>query len=499
MARKARAAGAMWYRLYETLDTGRATPRANVQNLLVQAVVEGFLAPGDALPSSRTLARRLGVARSTVTAAIRRLIDLGYVEARERSGYYVHPRVQRHFPDAAAAHRKAEAPSEAQHWRRRYRLDLSGQRNIAKPHNWQAYRYPFLYGQFDARLFPRNEWRDCVRHSLSLSAIRTWAPDLIDRDDASLTRQLQTQLLPARGVWVASEEILVTAGAQNALFLLACLLVGPGTVVGIEDPGYPDARNIFEMQGGTILPIPVDEHGMVIGEGVRNCDYLFVTPSHQCPTGVTMPRVRREALIARANAHDVVIVEDDHESELNFAGLPTPALKSLDNTHNVIYIGSLSKTLAHGVRLGYIVGPAELIRELRRVRRLCLRHPASNNELAAARFIQLGYHEAYVNHLNGIYRQRAERLEAAIDRFLPRWRYGAREGGSALWVEGPAELDANAVAASAASRDVLLEPGEVFFAGEHRPRNHLRMGYSSISAEDIDEGVRRLAEVTGSR
>lgn len=496
MGRRARAAGAMWSRLYRSREADTGTPRTMVQNTLVQAVVEGFIAPGDPLPSSRTLATRLGVARSTVTAALQRLIDLGYVEARERSGYYVHPRVQQHFPDTAGAAGQT-SPAQAQLWRRRFRLDLSQQRNIEKPHDWQDYRYPFLYGQFDARLFPRNEWRDCVRASLTLSGIKKWAPDRIDRDDPSLIRQLRSQLLPARGVWVGADQILVTAGAQNALFLLALLLVGEGTTVGVEDPGYPDARNIFEMQGGRMRPIAVDGHGMLVGDDIKACDYLFVTPSHQCPTGVTMPIERRERLIAQANAHDVVVIEDDHESELNFASSPTPALKSLDHTHNVIYIGSLSKTLAHGVRLGYVVGPAELIRELRKVRRLCLRHPANNNELAAARFIQSGYHEAYVNYLNGVYRERSQRLESAMRRHLPHWDCGPREGGSSLWVEGPGDMRASDVAARARRNGVLLEPGEVFFATEHAPGNYFRMGYSSISIEDIEEGIQRLASVAG--
>ncbi|UEX79236.1 MocR-like pyridoxine biosynthesis transcription factor PdxR [Spiribacter halobius] len=496
MGRKARAASAMWYRLYETLDADAGSPRARVQNLLVQAVVERFLAPGDALPSGRTLARRLGVARSTVTAALRRLMDLGYVESRERSGYYVHPRVQRHFADGGAVPKEG-TPSQDAFWEQRFRMDLSGQRNIAKPPDWQDYRYPFLYGQFDARLFPRHEWRDCVRASLSLAGIKAWAPDLIDRDEPSLIRQLQTQLLPARGVWVGTDEILVTAGAQNALFLLAMLLVEDGRVVGVEDPGYPDARNIFEMHGGSVRPIPMDDHGIVVGEAIRECDYLFVTPSHQCPTGVTLPIDRRERLIELANAHGVVIIEDDHESELNFASHPTPALKSLDQTHNVVYIGSLSKTLAHGMRLGYVAGPAALIRELRKVRRLCLRHPANNNEFTAAQFIRNGYHEAYVNYLNGIYRERSQALEAAIRRHLPAWRFRQREGGSALWVQGPANMHGDEVAAAARQQGVLVEPGHVFFSDDRAPRNYLRMGYSSISAEDIDEGIRRLAEVPG--
>ncbi len=311
------------------------------------------------------------------------------------------------------------AASAGVRWRERLKVQPSAQRNIQKPADWQQQPYPFIYGQFDATLFPSADWRECVLESLQPRALRRWAPDHIDRDDDALIEQIHRRLLPARGIWAERDQILVTNGAQHATFMLAQLLVGATTTVGIENPGYPDARNNFALRTRHVKALRVDEQGLVLGSALSGCAYVYVTPSHQCPTTVTMPLQRRVELLARAERDDFIVIEDDHESELNFSGHPTPALKSLDTTARVIYLGSLSKTLAHGLRLGYVVAPAELIRELRALRRLVMRHVATNNQQAAASFIAHGHQEAFVRRLNVAYRERAQALRAALAQHAP--------------------------------------------------------------------------------
>ncbi|MEO6566403.1 MAG: PLP-dependent aminotransferase family protein, partial [Casimicrobiaceae bacterium] len=233
--------------------------------------------------------------------------------------------------------------------------------------------------------------------------------------------------------------------------------------------------------------------GLMMGPALSGCEYVYVTPSHQCPTTVTMPLHRRIELLARAERDNFVVIEDDHESELNFSGSPTPALKSLDTQSRVIYIGSLSKTLAHGLRLGYVVAPAELIRELRALRRLVMRHVPTNNQQVAASFIAHGYQEAFVRRLNVAYRARAEKLRAALAQHAPALRPVAAQGGSALWVSAPNGTDTSELASRLYLQGVVVEPGDVFFAGMRQPKHHMRIGYSSIPAERIEAGVRLIA------
>ena len=243
------------------------------------------------------------------------------------------------------------------------------------PSDWQQMPYPFVYGQFDATQFPFRNWRRCVLETIEARSVRTWAPDHIDQDDEALLQQIHSRLLPARGIWVGRDQILVTRGAQQGLFLLAQLLVGANTHVSIESPGYPDARNNFALRTQHLHDLDVGEHGLVMNQHMDGCDYVFVTPSRQCPTTVTLSLARRSELLARASREDFVVIEGDHESELNFARRLTPALKSLDTEQRVIYLGSLSKTLALGLRLGFIVAH--------------------------------GFHESHVRNLIARYRERA--------------------------------------------------------------------------------------------
>jgi GntR family transcriptional regulator / MocR family aminotransferase len=367
------------------------------------------------------------------------------------------------------------------------------QRNIRKPDDWQQQPYPFIYGQFDATLFPYRDWRRCVLESLEARAVRRWAPDRIDRDEEALVEQVHQRLLPARGIWVERDEILITSGAQQATFLLSELLIGASTRVGIETPGYPDARNGFALRTRHLHALRVDADGLVPSPALARCDYVYVTPSHQCPTTVTMSLERRNALLARAERDDFIVIEDDHESELNFSGNPTPALKSLDTAQRVLYLGSLSKTLAHGLRLGFVVAPVELIRELRALRRLMMRHVCTNNQQAAASFIAHGFQEAYVRRLNIVYRERASALREALARHAPQLDPMPARGGSALWVTGPAGLDTGTLAERLYPQGVIVEPGAVFYPAAKAPLNRMRIGYSSIAADRIDAGVRLIA------
>src|SRR5215211_3164957 len=414
---------AMWGQLFALTPSGQGPLQARIRQMLVAAILDGRLAPGTALPSSRELAEELGIARNTVVLAYQHLVDAGFLESRERRGYFVSREIQRPLEPQSAVE------SVAIEWNGRFVARPSAQRNIVKAADWQRYPYPFLYGQFDSTLFPVAEWRECSRRALGTSELRRWAPDLIDGDDPLLVDQIRSRILPRRGVWVTPAEVMITIGAQQALFLLAELLVGPGTTVAMEDPGYPDARNIFSMRTRHVRPVPVDGLGAVPGKELSGCDYLFVTPSYQCPTSATMPLCRREEILAAAAAQDIIIIEDDYETHSGFSEVPAPALRSLGRDSRVLYVGSLSKILAPGLRLGFLVGPPELISEARALRRLMLRHPPANNQRTAALFLSLGHHTALARRLAHIHRDRSLVLRRALDRHLPGFPYSTHQGG----------------------------------------------------------------------
>jgi GntR family transcriptional regulator/MocR family aminotransferase len=331
--------GVMWKQLFQQKANSSISLQAQIRQMLVSVILDGQLPAGSPLPSSRDLSIQLGVARNTVVLAYQQLQDEGYLISRERSGYYVNSEMLVGSLDVEAV------PPPLSHqpdWASRYRFRPSLQRNISKRADWQKYPYPFIYGQYDPQLFPTADWRECCMKALSILEIYEWAQDMILHDDETLVQQIRTRVLPKRGVWAAADEIVITVGAQQALYLLADLLLRPDTMIGMEDPGYPDARNIFSSRTARLVPLPVDDHGLQLGEALRGCPYVYVTPSHQCPTTVKMPLERRETLLRQAEEADFVIIEDDYESENRFEGTPTPPLKSLDRNNRVIYVGSLS-------------------------------------------------------------------------------------------------------------------------------------------------------------
>ncbi|RPH64634.1 MAG: PLP-dependent aminotransferase family protein [Burkholderiales bacterium] len=483
--------GQIWKSRFEQTPPGPSLSD-RIGRMLMAAIRARVLVAGAALPSSRDLAAELGVARNTVVAAFERLVAEGLLASRARSGFFVREATDAAWPQPDPMVTLGDLPAPV--WSARLRLHPGRQRTLAKPLDWERYRYPFVYGQVDPAMFPHSEWRDCCDRALRGHDAREALVDQVDRDDPMLVEQIRTRLLPRRGVWARDSEILVTMGAQHALYLVASLLAGRGTTVGIEDPCYPDARNIFALTGARLRPLSIDADGLRIDARLTGCDYLYLTPSHQCPTTVTMPMERRRALIELAAASDCVLIEDDFEPDSSYEGNPTPALKSLDLAGRVVYVGSLSKTLAPGIRLGCIVGPAELVAELRRLRRLMLRHPPTAGQRALALFLADGHFDSLARRLRGIWRERARRLAQAIDLHLPDWRYTLPRGGSALWARLPADLDTDRLAGLATRHGALVEPGTAFFARPGDGRHGLRLGLSSIPTDRIDAGTAALAQ-----
>lgn len=467
------------------------TLQTRVREMMVSAILDGYLQADERLPSPRKLGKELGVARNTVIEAYKQLTDDGYLYVEERRGYFV---ARRNADDLSLIqgtvnHKHSGTSLE---WTTRLTASLSAQRNIVKARDWQSFTYPFITGQLDPALFPVADWRDCCRVAMNTSGTLDWASDHADTDNMMLVDQLRSRVLPGRGINAAPEEVLITMGAQHALYILADLLL-TGKCVGIEEPGYPDARNIFSLRAGQLLSLPLDSEGLMVGEHLAACDYVYVTPGHQSPTTVTMSLERRHALLTAAEKFDFVILEDDYEGESNYVKQPTPALRSLDQHDRVIYIGSLSKILAPGLRLGYLVAAEELIYEARLLRRLMLRHAPGNNECGIALFLSRGHYDVLVRRLKRNYQQRWQVMRDALQTYLPDYESPSNYGGTAFWLRGPENLDCRWLQRVAAQHSILIEPGDVYFAQQPVPLNYFRLGLSSIPLERIEPGVKKLA------
>ncbi|MGI9407436.1 MAG: PLP-dependent aminotransferase family protein [Hyphomicrobiaceae bacterium] len=479
------------FRLQPASESGL---QAQLREKLVAAILDGQIPKNERLPSTRHLSKVLGISRNTVTLAYQSLIDDGFLVSRERSGTFVNSELTVNQLQTYSKPKPSGPAHPHTEWTSRLRVRPSAQENIAKPADWPDYPYPFIYGQVDDKLFPIAEWRDCSRRALGRQWLDSWTADHHTNDDEMLIEQIRTRLLPRRGIMANKDEILVTLGAQNALYLLASLLVKRDTITGLENPGYPDVRNIFELRTDRIVALPVDDEGLLIDAETGRCGIIYVTPSHHAPTTVTMPEVRRLQLLEAASANDSLIIEDDYEFETNFVSAPSPALKSLDREGRVLYVGSLSKTLFPGLRLGYLVADAELIREARALRRLMIRHPPNVNQRTAAQFIALGHHDAMLLRLRRAYGRRWENIRNAVTELLPGYRIMPSNGGSSIWIEGPEGFDAIELARRALKRGVIIEPGHIYFAETPAPRNHFRLGFSSIESNKISDGIKIIAE-----
>jgi GntR family transcriptional regulator/MocR family aminotransferase len=463
---------------------------------LAVAILEGRIAPDQPIASSRKLSQALKVSRQTVMLAYEELVDDGYLVARERRGYFVNPEILegRVKPGSVAAPTAAPTGS-APGWSEKLAFQPSRQRNITKPADWQRYPHPFLTGQIDPKTFPLAEWRECSKQALSVLAVRDWTGDSMDADDPMLIEQIRSRVLPRRGIWAKPEEILVTVGTQHSLYLLSTLLSRRNARMAMENPGYPDARNIFATHFDEVVSQPVDDQGLVVDRQLAGCDYVYTTPSHQWPTSVTLPIERRRQLLEMAQTDDLVILEDDYEIETNYIDDPLPALKSLDQNGRVIYMSSLSKVLAPGLRIGFMVAAPELIAEARVLRRLMMRHPPMNNQRMTALFLSRGHYDALLKRLWRNYKRNWDAITRAIERHIPSNRVAPVYGGTACWVRGPEGLDCRELRERAQQQGVLMELGDIAFAEEEGPRHYFRLGFTAIEEDKIEPGVAKIAAI----
>lgn len=464
---------------------------------IVEAILDGGVPPHEPLPATRDLADRIGVSRNTVVLVYERLTEEGYLTPVTRRGYFLDEQyLRQQLNMRLAEHPSGLRPGGAGmvDWGARLLSRPSSHRNIEKPANWRDVPYPFIYGQVAIDKTSIAHWRDATRLASSAFHAPAWVRDLVDGDDSMLIEQIISRVLPQRGLKARADEILVTTGSQNGLYLVCNLLCGPGSRVALENPGYVDIRNILRDAGAEPVPVPVDGNGILVDERMAGCGMVYVTPSHQSPTSVTMSLQRRLALIDMAQKQDMLILEDDYEHELNFVGPQRAAVRSFDNSDRTIYLGSLSKTVFPGLRLGFVLAAAPLIRELRALRRLMYRHTSAHDQRAMAIFIAEGHLDAHVRRVRDQLGRKWSLMQREIQHLMPDCHVTQTTGGSAIWLRLPAGVDGREVQRAALHRGVLVEPGDIHFLGDKPPRNIIRLGYAAIAQEAIRPGLAELRE-----
>lgn len=469
------------------------TLQQRIQQMVVEGILSGRFQAGQKLPSSRKLSAHLGVSRITVTLAYAELVAGDYLSARGRSGHFISETAPKPLDSTMALGFSEEQVD----WTRITGQRFSRLQILAKPENWRSYRFPFIYGQADSALFDHGNWRLCGLRALGRCDFDALTTDYFEHDDPMLVEYIARHILPRRGIVARDNEILLTLGAQNALWLAAQVLLNSRRTAVAENPCYPGLRPILHQTNCRFVHVDVDDDGLPPEHVPEEADVIFTTTSHQAPTNVTMPMARREQLLALATERNFLVVEDDYEFEMPFAKSASPSLKSLDREGRVIHVGSFSKSLFPGLRLGFLVGSEPFIREARSLRALVLRHPPGHVQRTVAYFLALGHYDRQVNRLNRTYCRRRAVMDEAIREHGLTVAGKAGYGGSSFWMRAPDGIDTVELAQRLSGRGVLIEPGASFFDEDAGPSSHFRLAYSSIRSAEIPEGIARIAsEIT---
>ncbi|MGR3659801.1 MAG: MocR-like pyridoxine biosynthesis transcription factor PdxR [Paracoccaceae bacterium] len=465
------------------------TLQQQLQQLVIESILAGRHQPGERMPSSRKLAAHLGISRITVTLAYTDLVANDYLSARGRSGYFI----SENAPPPSAFEVVNDPQNGDVDWQRVINRRFVSQASHTRPEDWRHYRFPFIYGQADAGLFDHQNWRLCALQALGQRDFDSLTSDFYDGDDPLLIDFILRHILPRRGIGARPEEVLLTLGAQNALWLSAQILLSPNRTAALENPCYPGLRDVLTQNGCKMLSLNVDADGLPPEALTPDVDVVFTTPSHHAPTNATMPMARRRDLLERAMRDDFIVVEDDYEFEMSFQNAPHPALKSLDRAGRVIYIGSFSKSLFPGMRLGYLVGPKAFIEQARALRATVLRHPPGNIQRTLAYFLSRGHYDTQVNRMGRTYRQRRGVIETAIAEHGLEIAANGSFGGSSIWMKTPRGVDSFELSQRLHKQGVLIEPGRMFFPQTEQPNQFYRLAYSSIPTNRISEGIARIA------
>lgn len=475
-----------WIQLFASASASGLGLREQLCASLRMGIRKGHLAFGARLPSTRMLAQDLSLSRVTVEAAYGQLEAEGYLQRRVGDGSFVAIDVgQASDTGARATSRKSPAPVSP------VALSQRGQRMVhtggcMEPLRLQA----FAAGSPDLRAFPHKVWRQ-----LNNRHLRTDAPALMRYGDpqghARLRDAIASYLVASRGVRCEAEHVLILTSSQQALQLLAMALLDDGDVVWMEDPGYSGARTAFAAAGARVVNLPVDADGAAYSADLPTPRLIYLTPSHQFPTGHTLSLERRLALIAYAQRHGAWIVEDDYDSEFQYDGRPTPAMQGLDHGGRVVYIGTFSKALFPSLRLAYAILPPGLLQALVVARSICDGHPAQLAQAVTADFMAQGHFTAHLRLMRQLYRSRRDTLLDALKKYLP-WAQPLNSvGGLQLSVSLPRRSELS-LTRQATALGIATPSLSALYHGETKLEGW-RLGFAALQPDEIVAAVRVLA------
>ncbi len=460
-------------------------------------ITDGALKVGDRLPANRELAKTLGVNRNTVTTAYAELAADGLITSRVGSGTYI-SRVP-----APATGIREHAPPSPMSWESL--LSVQSRDNwLQEMSSYDAGRdvIPLALALPSSDLFPLDDFRRCVdrvlrrqgRVLLQLGATSGYAP---------LQEYIASQLALS-GVKVSPDEVLITNGCQQSLDLIRQILVEPGEEVALENPTYPGALSVFCGASSKYFSVPVGENGIDLNvlEDVlsqRRAKLIYVVPSFQNPTGVTMNPESRRRLIGIAERYRVPIVEDDIYRELRYDGPDVPPLKALDEHGLVIYISSFSKVGFPGLRVGWIAAPRIVIDHLNRVKQRSDLHASLLAQAAIHEFAKRGLLAKHIKRVKKAYAQRRDAMLESLEKHFPdEARWNRPEGGMSVWIRMPDSLNSNQLLLQAVENGVTFISGDHFYASSPQ-QNRMRLSFTMAGPQSIEEAVKRLGGLMKSR
>lgn len=467
-----------------------------LRNYLRDLIAAERLPRGTKLPATRELASSLGLSRNTVAQAYDELIADGLLAAHVGQGTFVAAPIA--DAKGVAARAADEAPRRGFVWSGLFALRARALALPAglTPRRAARSRFDFRGGQVALDALPSSDVRRAFAHALG-DDLRAIAGQQSPYGLTSLRREVARYLV-SRGIACDVHDVAIVNGAQQAIDLVTRVLVDPGDSVVLEQPGYFGARVAFTAAQANVVTVDVDGDGLRTDDLARvlrsrRIKLVYVTPAAQSPTGVVMSDARRRALLALADEHQVPILEDDYDSELRYEGPPIAALKTLDRAGQVVYVGTFSKVLFPGLRVGYVVAAPPLLEKMMLARWNADVTTNVVGQAALAHLLATGGLARHVKRVRMVYAARLAAMLAALAAAMPDGTEWTRpRGGHSVWVTLPAGIDAEALFQSALDAGVQYSPGDVF-CGPHHGARHLALSFANHSPADIQAGVKLLA------